>query len=196
MKRLFFATVLSDDAAREAHAVADALANRAGGENRVRWVDPKNYHVTLRFLGDTAVEQIDPLVAEVRSESASQQAFRASFGPLLLLPSARHTRVIALEVESGGQLEALAASVERGVCRAGATPSERPFRPHLTLGRSKGGRAIRGNALLKTSTSSQESFLVDAALLMESELSRDGARYRAIERIPLDASTSPHGHPV
>ena len=186
--RLFFAVELGEGASLEAQALSAALA---GGDedDAVRWVPPENYHITLRFLGATETTAIPRLVAAVGHESASQGAFDARLGPLVLLPSPRRARVIALEIESKGRLEQLAACVERGVQRAGIAPEERPFRPHLTLGRTRRGRRYRGVA---PSAPRPTSFSVDAALLVESELSQRGARYRALERIVLGASTHPH----
>ena len=159
----------------------------------MRWVAPENYHVTLRFLGATPVARIPGLVAAVRRESAAQPAFRARLGALLLQPSPRRTRVVALQVDSAGQLEGLAARVERGVRAAGAAPEPRPFRPHLTLGRARGGRRLRAGATAALETEpAGTSFWVDAALLYESELSSGGARYHALERIALGAPTHPH----
>ncbi len=189
--RLFFAVEIGEEASGEAWAAASELAD-CDVDGAVRWVPRENYHATLRFLGATAAEQIPRLLSEVSRESASQAAFRATLGALLLLPSSRRPRVIALEIESEGYLEALADCVERGVCRAGVAPSDRPFRPHLTLGRTRRGRAYRGAAALPLVSPARASFRVDAALLVESELSRQGARYRALERIPLGASAHPH----
>lgn len=189
--RLFFAAPVSDEVAGEARAAAAVLASR-DAEDSVRWVPAENYHVTLRFLGETPAAEVPRLVSEVRRESGSRSAFRATLGPLLHLPSPRRVRSIALEIESEGQLEGLADCVERGVCNAGAAPSRRPFRPHLTLGRTRRGRYYRGDRFDDFVPVTNASFWVDAALLIESELSQHGARYHALERIALGASTHPH----
>ena len=188
--RLFFAAEVGDKAAGEARVLAADLADR-DRDDAVRWIPHENYHITLRFLGETAVTEIPQLVAEVSRESASQETFSATLGSLLLLPSPRRVRLITLVVESEGKLERLAACVERGVQRAGVAPEERRFRPHLTLGRTRRGRRYREVALAPQRALATP-FVVDAALLVESELSRSGARYRAVERIALGATTHPH----
>ncbi len=188
-KRLFFAAALDDAARTRARDVAESLAAYEG--NAVRWVAPENYHVTLRFLGDTEVDAIPNLVASVRRESAARKAFSARLGALLLFPEARRARAVALAVESDGALEDLAARVERGVCEAGVAPRERAFRPHLTLGRTRRGRRYRP-APHRAATADGVAFSVDAAWLFSSELSSEGARYHALERIALEPRTHPH----
>ncbi len=190
-RRLFFAAPVAGEAGADAERVAHALA-ADDDDGAVRWVPRANYHVTLRFLGPTPEVQIPALVAAVRRESAAQEAFHATLGPLLLLPSPRRTRVVALAVESAGGLETLAAGVERAVCSAGVAPEPRAFRPHLTLGRTRRGRRFRSGAGRAGGVAADTSFPVDAALLFESELSQRGARYRALERIPLGARNHPH----
>ncbi len=190
-RRLFFAAPVDVEAGVVAERVAHTLA-AGDADSSVRWVPRANYHVTLRFLGPTPDAQIPDLVAAVRRESAGQEAFLASLGSLLWLPSPRRPRVVALSVESEGGLEALAAGVERAVCRAGVAPEPRSFHPHLTLGRARRGRRVPPGLREVAPVDADTSFPVDAALLFESQLSQRGARYHALERIPLGASHHPH----
>lgn len=187
--RTFFAVEL--DAATREHAAAygERLAAGAGGD-AIRWVPARNLHITLRFLGSTPRERLSDLVACVRRETASQERFEASLGALHVLPSARRPRILALEVQSDGRLEALSAAVERGVVQAGFDPEDRPFRAHLTLGRAH--RRERPRPWLGREEPSLWPFPVASAVLFASELRREGATYRALERLPLCSQLTPN----
>lgn len=180
--RTFFAVEL--DAASRAYAAAYAqrLAGGVGGD-AIRWVPAENLHITLRFLGPTPREKVSELVACVRHETASQPRFEARLDGLRALPSARRPRVLALDVQSGGRLEALSLAIERGVVRAGFDPENRPFRAHLTLGRARRGAPRR--PWLSREEPVPRAFPVASAVLFQSELGRGGSAYTALERLAL-----------
>ena len=71
--RAFFAVEL-DAAAREAAADVQQQLRRAHDARAVRWVDPANFHVTLRFLGNVEADGIGPLAATVAESLAEPKA--------------------------------------------------------------------------------------------------------------------------
>lgn len=194
--RAFFAVELGEGARRAASEVARALALAPGGDG-VRWVRPEGMHVTLRFLGNIDPERIPSLVGRVGEETAALDSFRLELGAVRAFPSPRRPRVVALELAPEAPLVELAGAVERGVVAAGFEPEARSFRAHLTLGRVKGRFALPQRAAPERSpgegrrtvtapvTAEGEAFEVTEAVLFRSQLHRSGARYTAIERVPL-----------
>ena len=86
-----------------------------------------------------------------------------------------------------GQLNELAAAVERGVVAAGQPPDSQGFRAHLTVGR------LRGHgypALHDESGLIGSSFVVDRVVLMRSDLRAEGAVYSELESIPLPVTST------
>jgi 2'-5' RNA ligase len=94
--------------------------------------------------------------------------------------------VVALGLEPEAELTLLAAGVERGAVAAGFPPEGRPFRPHLTLGRTRDPRRFRLAAGVTASVTAQgDAWDVVETVLFRSDLAPSGARYTPLARIPL-----------
>jgi len=194
--RTFWGIAIGDAARRRAADLASVL--RAGPEGDVvRWVRRESLHVTLRFLGRTDLDEVPHLVREVGRALRRVPPFSLQLAGLLLLPSPRRPRVVALGLEPEEPLTALAAAVERGVVAAGYPEETRPFRAHLTLGRVRSGRRPRLEGLESTAaaagvtgsvTPSGDAWDVTETVLFRSDLAPEGARYTPLERVPLGAS--------
>lgn len=102
----------------------------------VRWVLPENMHLTLHFLGETAVAQLPALASELDQLAASTAPFQLQLGQLGCFPNKQRPRV--LWVGLGGNLAALAAlkqQLDQRLRQLGWRMDEKPFQAHLTLGR-------------------------------------------------------------
>ena len=56
--------------------VAQTLATMRGGLPGARWIDPENYHLTLRFLGEVPghrAEELDLALATLRGKQFTLQ---------------------------------------------------------------------------------------------------------------------------
>ena len=113
---------------------------------RWRVVPARLLHVTLRFLGDTAVELRPALAEALRKAARGVDPFPVSFRGWHLLPSPRDPRVLAVGVsDPSGTLPLLAAALEASARALGFPPENRPFLSHVTIARRKaGGRGGRG----------------------------------------------------
>lgn len=197
MIRAFFAVELGAAARQAAGLCIEGLRARARG--RLSWARAEGLHVTLRFLGDIAPDQVAPLAHCVGPQAAAVAPFVLGLGSVHLFPSPRRPRVVALEVEPVPPLETLAQAVERGVVAAGFAPEPRPFRAHVTLARVRDGGvpSLDGEPALSAAP-----FEVREVVLFESRLGAGGSVYTALERLPLgtgapaasiDPQTSPGG---
>ena len=112
--------------------IGQTLSNLRGGLPGARWIDPENYHVTLRFIGD-----IDGMSA---NEIASM-LFRVNRKPFevklqgLQSFGGRKPRAVVAAVEPSRPLIELQAELERMMQRIGLDPEGRKFTPHVTLAR-------------------------------------------------------------
>src|SRR5260370_1735260 len=112
--------------------IGQTLSNLRGGLPGARWIDPENYHVTLRFIGD-----IDGMSA---NEIASM-LFRVNRKPFevrlqgLTSFGGRKPRAVVAAVEPSRALIELQAEHERLMQRLGLLPEGRKFTPHVTLAR-------------------------------------------------------------
>jgi 2'-5' RNA ligase len=112
--------------------VCQTLSNLRGGLPGARWIDPENYHVTLRFIGD-----IDGISA---NEIASM-LFRVDRKPFevkvqgLQSFGGRKPRAVVATIAPSKPLMDLQAELERMMQRIGLDPEGRKFIPHVTLAR-------------------------------------------------------------
>ena len=112
--------------------VAQALAAARGGVFGARWVEPGNYHVTLRFIGD-----IDGVTAnEIASIlfRINRKPFEVALQGLSSFGGRKPRAVVASVVPSRPLIE-LQAELERLMQRFGLDPEGRKFTPHVTLAR-------------------------------------------------------------
>lgn len=183
MERLFLAVPLTDEARRDIEAGLDPIARDLPG----RRVKPESWHLTLRFLGDTAAEQRDRLVREVEGTTLGA-AFSLEFGGLGAFPRAERARVLWLGVEEGAaQLGEVARNVEDTARQAGFPAETKHFRAHLTLSRIQPPRSVA--AILAGSPSLAVRMPVHEVVLFRSHLGRSPARYEALARFPLATET-------
>lgn len=157
-------------------------------EAGVRWVRPEGLHLTLRFLGQTRVDQL-PAIREVIGEVAARHApFDLEVSGGGAFPSLRRPRVLWLGLRRGeASLAALAADLDGRLERLGWEPEPRPYSAHLTLARADPGPAAAATAAVLVEASARLELLwrVEEVVLYESHLERGGARYVALERAPL-----------
>ena len=112
--------------------VAQWLSLLRGGLPGARWIDPENYHITLRFIGDID----DRLAHEIASllDGVRRRSFEVRFGNLMSF-GGRKPRAIVVAVEPIQPLVELQYELERLMQRLGLEPEGRKFIPHVTLAR-------------------------------------------------------------
>lgn len=118
--------------------IGQRLCSLRGGLESARWIDPENYHVTLRFVGDidgATAERFDEALSEI-----SAPAFTVSLDGLGVF-GGRKPRAVWAGVQANGALDALNKANEIAARKAGLAPETRNFHPHVTLARLRGGKA-------------------------------------------------------
>ncbi len=177
-------------------ALDAAIAPVRSRGDGVAWVAAANLHITLRFLGKIAPGQVEAvrraLIAAAGAASTSAAPFAVATAGPGAFPGPACPRVLWIGAREGAvELVALAARVEKALVREGFPPAEKPFTPHLTVGRVRAvGAVVAPSALaaaarfLALSISSQR-FEVGAIALVASTLAPDGARYEMIATAAL-----------
>ncbi|SFT05284.1 RNA 2',3'-cyclic phosphodiesterase [Methylobacterium sp. yr668] len=114
-------------------AIADALRAWQGGLPGARWIEPGDFHVTLRFIGAVDATTADDVV-EALSEMRVRPALTVTLDGLGIFGGDR-PRALYASVVPEAELTDLQAEQERLVRRAGVEPERRKFTPHVTLAR-------------------------------------------------------------
>lgn len=152
------------------------------------WARPETWHLTLKFLGETAAGDVAAIADALESACAGHRAFHLSLGALGGFPDLSRPRVLFYEVEQGaGRLRTLAASVDDALYRLAGIPKDtRPFRAHATVARVKNRISDDVAEVLQSApglrAGRQEVAGVD---LMESRLDPTGARYTPVKQFAL-----------
>jgi 2'-5' RNA ligase len=185
--RTFVALNLPTAERERMHASLDALRSR---DLPVRWVDAPALHVTVKFLGDTASDGIEAIAAVLRQAVRRRGPVTLAIGGLGGFPSLRRASVLWLGIAPDAELAALQREMEPALSRLGYPREQRPFRPHITIGRTRGdGRGIdieRLGALVDY----ESTITVETVDLMQSHTSPQGARYELV----LSRALGPEEH--
>lgn len=190
MIRAFIAIELEPATIRALGAVQERL-RKSPGAGQVKWVAPGSVHLTLKFIGDMDSGRVPAMVDAIRRASAGGRPFRLGLGAPGAFPSLGRPNVVWIGLT--GPVEAAAAIARRleDECAALGFPrEERPFAPHLTLGRVRREagpeerRAI-GDSVRRAGAAEPAPFAVDAVCLMRSDLRPSGAVYTELARIRL-----------
>jgi len=163
---------------------------KAAGSSSVRWVMAENVHLTLKFLGEVSPSNVDLIQQMLSAEAGQHPRFQIEVGRLGAFPNNRRPRVVWVGVEAPPELATLQRGVESAAAKLGYPPEERPFSPHLTVGR------VRENASASELTAlaagleglhigTLGSVPVEAIHLFKSELLPGGAVYSRLFSAPL-----------
>ena len=173
----------------------DELALIKGGLMQARWIEPENYHLTLRFIGDVdagLAREIDLSLAAIR-----QAPFRLTLDTLDCLGGDKPHSLVA-RAQAIPALVELQAAIERRLQRLGLPAEPRKFTPHVTLARVNGMSAraladyLAARGLFRSRGCEVEAFVLFSArsqtgggpYVVEADypLEREPARWSAVGR--------------
>jgi 2'-5' RNA ligase len=125
MPRLFIGLEIPEN-------VGQTLALLRGGLPGARWIDPENYHLTLRFIGDIETRLAHEIVSMLGR--VNRRPFDIQLDGLSSFGGKKPRAIVASVVPSPRLLE-LQAELERLLRRVGLEPEGRKYTPHITLAR-------------------------------------------------------------
>lgn len=179
-QRLFLALALPDEARA---ALAGWAAAALGERESVRLLDPAALHLTLVFLGWRAPEDVAAVATAARAASAGAEPPLLTATAAIGLPP-RRPGVVAVDLaDERGRAAALQSTLARSLAEAALhEPEERPYRPHVTVARSRRRARIDMEGL---AAPPGDPFVAGELVLYRSDLRGSGARYTPLERIAL-----------
>jgi RNA 2',3'-cyclic 3'-phosphodiesterase len=177
MKRLFVALEMPE-------SVQSQLSGMLSGVPEARWVDPENFHLTLRFIGEVdepTAEEIAAALSRLRMPS-----FTLVLDGMGYFESRGRLRALWVGVRPEPALDALRRKVESTVVAAGLEAEKRKFKPHVTLARfSRTPVEAAGPFLAMHAGIRSTAFAVESMTLFESVLGQGAPTYYPELEIPL-----------
>ncbi len=187
--RVFIALQVSQMARQQLAETIRLLASELPAS--VRWVDPENIHLTLKFLGDIDPIRLEDVSRAMGLAARGSSPFWVHLAGLGMFPNQKRPRV--LWAGMGGDLDELVAlqeKVDAAMSELNFPREGRPFSPHLTLGRVRNGisgevRRRIGAAVACATQEASDPWLVDTLHLERSNLTAKGAIYTSLVSAPL-----------
>jgi len=154
----------------------------------VRWVKPEGIHLTLKFLGEVKDKDVDRIVEILEGTCKEYSTFHLEINRIGTFPGKRSPRVLWVGISGDETLAALKRKIDDRMSSLGFEKEERPFSPHLTLGRfkSSAGKEAMMQRVDSLKDSSVGKIEVTSISLMRSDLGPAGATYTKIGEFLLN----------
>lgn len=156
-------------------------------QGKMKIVEPRNIHLTLKFLGETDEELIPEIKKVMESSVNDTSPFSCELNGIGAFPSMEYVRVIWIGLKDNGETTTIATRLENGLEPYGFKKERRGFTPHITIARVKNVREKQEmkKFLQEYSNTSFGTVDVNAILLKKSELRREGPIYETLAEVKL-----------
>jgi 2'-5' RNA ligase len=187
--RCFIAIELTEELKRGLRELQAQL--KAASQAPVKWVEPENIHLTLKFLGNVASGRIEEIAQAMTEAVRGTSPFSLEVRELGVFPNPRRVQIVWVGL--GGEVEKLTIlkqRIESGLSILGFAPENRRFTPHLTLARLRDRatpqeREKMGQTIAETEFAGG-SFTVKSVKLMKSQLTPEGPIYTRLSVAALE----------
>lgn len=183
MIRSFLAIEIPDTILKLVAEVQKALKSSNAD---IKWVNPEDIHITLKFFGNIDESKIESIIKSVEKVIESFSPFSIKVKGVGSFPNLKAPRVIWVGVlDERGILSQFQNQLEKAFEKLGFEAEKRSFHPHLTLGRIRSFK--EKGELIKRMERFQEDdfgeFMVEKVVLFKSDLTRQGPIYTALKEV-------------
>ncbi len=185
MIRSFLAIELPEPILRK---IGEVQGDLSATHAEVRWTNPEKIHLTLKFFGNIEESRIDPIFKSIEEPIRNTPPFSLKVRGVGAFPHLKNPRVIWIGlVDEKGTLTSLQKQIETYLEKIGIQPEDRPFHPHLTLGRMKSSRGKEELAgrMEKHREEDFGDFQVERVVLFKSDLKPSGPIYTLLRELRL-----------
>ena len=190
MTRAFVAIHLTE-ATRQ--AVAAEIERLRPLSRAVAWVPAPNLHLTLQFLGEQSDQRLEEAETALEEAATGAAPFELALHGLGAFPGLERPRILWVGVAAGAlEARGLQSRVAATLAARGFQPDERPWHPHLTIGRIFDQRRWRretgpalGEQMRRLGSTAFGTVSVARFALMRSELHPSGARHSELRSFDL-----------
>jgi len=160
----------------------------------VKWVNPKNIHLTLKFLGEIDAERLPKAIQIMEDVIKDKKAFQVGICCIGSFPRINSPRVIWAGTDKGSkEAKEIAKDLEEKIAKIGIPKENRPFSSHITIGRTRSmlnreNLAHELNNLVTKFAEENLLFLVTKIILFKSTLTPKGPIYEVIKEANLQVT--------
>lgn len=176
MKRLFAAIKIHPSASYISlfNEISSSLHHE-----RIKWVEPENTHLTLKFFGETDENKIPAIQQAIETAVAQSEPFAIKIANTGIFGSRYDPKVIWFGIDKQDELKNLAQNIFTELAKCGWEKDRQNFVPHLTIGRIKElmDKLLFQRIISKYNTVEIQEEKVTEIILYESLLRRDGPLY-------------------
>ena len=154
----------------------------------VRWVNPDNLHLTLKFIGERTSETTEQALLSLTQAASAFSSFQITINGFGGFPNLYRPKVLWLGsvAQPEPALNQLQNKIEAALSEIGIERDTRPFRPHLTLGRIKFKEDFSQlRAFVEAHPFLPVTFTVNSYVMIRSILQKQGAEYRILQKYSL-----------
>jgi len=176
--RAFLAFDISDGVRAN---LTEILRECQSQEKGIKWVEPKNMHVTMQFFGPVDEELLlNNISSEIESITKDYGDSSLECSGIGAFPNWRHPRVIwAGFTRETEKVIALQAKIAQGLTKYGIQEDKKSFRPHLTIGRIR--KPITNSPIIeklqKLENIKLGGLVINKLILYKSQLTKAGPVY-------------------
>jgi 2'-5' RNA ligase len=174
--RLFVAAYPPEDCAR---AMLRLVKKLDLPEHRLTTIE--QLHLTIQFIGDTPVKDLDRVIESVGRSASGLKRFMLVPRRLVSLPEGKPARLVALETDAPAALREMHRRLVTRLAAATRNKLDERFLPHFTLCRFRSPRMIEPIAR----EVELDAFDISRILLMRSVLGPQGATHDEVAGFEL-----------
>jgi 2'-5' RNA ligase len=160
----------------------------------VKWVEPHNIHLTLKFLGEIEDSKLEKINQIIKDTAENKLKFEITLAGLGVFPNINHPKIIWVGIKNGdNETKLIAEELEEKLQRLNIPKEERQFSGHITIGRIKSwlnkDKLIGGLSTLRDDLPKEKiSFIADKITLFKSSLKPNGPIYEVLKEVTLDTT--------
>jgi RNA 2',3'-cyclic 3'-phosphodiesterase len=184
--RAFIAIPLNDEV-REKLSGLQCRLRQSNAD--IKWVNPENIHLTLKFLSEIEKDKVPAISSALKKAFRKYHKFDISVSGIGAFPDISRPRIIWAGInDEKSQCVFIQKTIDACLEKIGIAKEDRPFFPHLTLGRARSGKNIReliGALKTEKDFSIKAKIHVNKLVLFSSALTPNGPIYKSLDELLL-----------
>jgi len=181
--RIFSALEIPEKVKKEISKIQSQLRT---ANVQARWVRPEIAHLTVVFLGETSPNKVREIEKILKEASSQISPVGLWLDKIDRFPSPTRAKIIHLLLKGElGKLNTLSLKIQKSLKNKKIYFDQKPFVPHLTLGRLKKPQNLNGS--LSKIKIPRLKFFINQLNLIQSTLTPQGPIYKTLASFELKA---------